>query len=101
MRSSRPLRCVLPWLSGVLILGLVGIAVEQPVHAQVLYGSVVGGVTDQSDASVPNSTVTLTSKETGQSRDTTSDASGRYSFVNVLPGRYDIKVVGAGFRTFT
>jgi hypothetical protein len=67
----------------------------------VLYGSVIGGVTDQSDASVPNATVTLTSKETGQSRDTTSDASGRYSFVNVLPGRYDIKVVGAGFRTFT
>ena len=47
MRSSRPLRCVLPWLCGVLVLGLVGIAVEQPVHAQVLYGSVIGGVTDQ------------------------------------------------------
>ena len=63
----------------------------------MLYGSVVGTVTDQSDAVVPNATVTLTSKETGQSpMHATSDDGGRYSFVNVLPGRYDVKVVGQG-----
>jgi len=69
----------------------------RPAAAQVLYGSVVGTVTDQSDATVPNSTVTLTSKETGLSRTATTDDGGRYSFVNVLPGRYDVKASQKGF----
>jgi len=71
----------------------------RPAAAQVLYGSVVGTVTDQSDATVPNSTVTLTSKETGLSRTATTDDGGRYSFVNVLPGRYDVKASQKGFRS--
>ncbi|HEY7212913.1 MAG TPA: carboxypeptidase-like regulatory domain-containing protein [Bryobacteraceae bacterium] len=44
--------------------------------AQVLYGSVVGEVTDPSGATVPNVTVTITDKATGQSRTATSDSSG-------------------------
>jgi hypothetical protein len=45
--------------------------------------------------------VTLTSRETGLSRATTTDQGGRYSFVNVVPGRYDIKVSSTGFRTYS
>lgn len=85
------------------VLGLVlssGVAVR-PASAQVLYGSVVGTVTDQSDAVVPNATVTLTSKGTGITRNGSTDDGGRYSFVNVLPGQYDIKVSAKGFRTFS
>jgi len=69
-------------------------------QAQVLYGSVVGEVTDASGAVVPNAAVTLKSKDTGVSRSATSDGAGRYSFVNVLPGKYTINVVATGFRTF-
>src|SRR3981081_4406389 len=69
-------------------------------QAQVLYGSVVGEATDASGGAVPNAKVTLTSKETGLSRDGATDAGGRYSFVNVLPGKYTLKVVAAGFRAF-
>jgi len=70
-----------------------------PAHAQVLYGSIVGTVTDATDARVPNAAVTITNKETGLTRSAESDDGGRYSFVNVLPGRYDLKVAVKGFRT--
>src|SRR5258707_951636 len=70
-------------------------------HAQVLYGSLVGAVTDPSGAAIPSAAITLTNKETGVSRDLKTDDGGRYSAVNVLPGKYNIKVVVQGFRTFT
>jgi len=72
----------------------------RPVTAQVLYGSVIGTITDQSDSVIPGGTVTLTSKETGLSKEASTDEGGRYSLVNVLPGRYDLKVVAKGFRTY-
>lgn len=72
-----------------------------PLQAQVLYGSVVGTVTDPSGASVPAAQVSLSSSETGQSKTVPADDGGRYSFVNVLPGKYSLKVVANGFKTFT
>jgi hypothetical protein len=72
-----------------------------PVEAQVLYGSIVGTVTDQSDAVVPQATVVITSKETGLSRETKTDSAGRYALVNVLPGTYTLRVSAPGFRTVT
>ena len=89
---------VLPYLSLLLLVWLFSVA-GPSAHAQVLYGSVVGTVTDQSQALIPGATVTITSKATGVSRETTSDQGGRYSFGNVLPGNYDLKVVAKGFRT--
>ena len=69
-------------------------------HAQVLYGSVIGDVTDSSGGAVPNAKVTLTSSQTGLSREAVTDGAGRYSFVNVLPGKYTLKVAASGFRAF-
>ena len=86
--------------AAVLSAALCALAVR-PASAQVLYGSVVGTVTDQSESVVPGATVTLTGKETGTTKEGTTDVGGRYSLVNVLPGRYDLKVVAKGFRTYT
>jgi len=84
----------------LLLLLLVCGFVSQPASAQVLYGSVIGTVTDPSGAIIPNAKVSITSKDTGQSREDTADESGRYSFVNVLPGNYTLKVQATGFRAF-
>jgi len=84
----------------LLLLALAcGLSVR-PISAQVLYGSVIGTVTDPSSAVVPGAKVTVTSKDTGSSRDAVSDEGGRYSLVNVMPGRYDIKVSANGFRAY-
>src|SRR5512147_69056 len=76
-------------------------AVAAPAHAQVLYGSVVGNVQDPSGSAVPNATVTLTNKGTGQTLEGKSDELGRFNIVNVQPGLYDLRVTGTGFRTYT
>jgi hypothetical protein len=97
-----------PWGVGSMRVGfrdlfvyLAILAAVRPVRGQVLYGSVVGTIQDQSGAVIPNATITLTSKQTGVTRESVSDSAGRYSLVNMLPGAYDLKVSATGFRTYT
>src|SRR5260370_27251522 len=85
---------------GVLLPALLLVAITRPATAQVLYGSVVGTISDPSGAVIPGATVTLTSKQIGVNRTDKTDEGGRYSFVNVLPGTYDVTVTATGFRTF-
>jgi hypothetical protein len=82
-------------LSLVLTLG-------SPVaSAQVLYGSMVGTVTDQSGAVVPKADVRAINPQTGETRNVTTDAAGRYTIGNVLPGVYEIHVTATGFSEVT
>jgi hypothetical protein len=60
--------------------------------------SVSGTVTDPSGAAVPNAKVDLSNGETGARRGTVSDSSGRYSFLTVQPGTYELSAVAPGFN---
>src|SRR3954471_16820875 len=51
-------------------------------------GTVVGVVTDQSNAVVPSANVILTDPSTGTSQTASTSENGRYIFVNVKPGTY-------------
>jgi hypothetical protein len=62
-------------------------------------GTVVGVVTDPSGAVVAGVTVTLTDATTKTPRATTSNSSGRYTYVDVPPGIYSITVSKQGFST--
>ncbi len=84
-------------LAALLIVGLA----SGPADAQVLYGSLVGNVVDQNGAVVQGASVTITNKGTSQVREATTNTSGEYSIINVLPGVYDIKVTKQGFTTYT
>jgi hypothetical protein len=89
---------------GALFLGAVlalGVLAPQPATAQVLYGSLTGLVTDQTGASIPGAQVTATHTQTGRVNTTSSDAEGRYSFVNIQAGAYDVRVTADGFRALT
>ena len=67
-------------------------------EAQVLYGSIVGRVSDASQAAVPGATVTIVHQETNLAREATTSGDGAYRFVNVLPGTYTVRVAVAGFK---
>ncbi len=69
-------------------------------NAQVLYGSVVGVVTDPSGSAIPNASVVLTNRGTAQTHDEKSDGAGRFNIVNLQPGEYDLKATATGFRTY-
>jgi|CZKY01.1.fsa_nt_gi hypothetical protein len=62
-------------------------------------GTVVGVVTDQTGAVVAGATVTLTDISTSSARAATTNANGRYTYVDVDPGIYAIAVSKAGFAT--
>ena len=78
---------------------LVACCLPNLAIGQVLYGSLVGTVEDQSGAVIPRATLTTTNKETGQSYTSTSDTEGRYTISSMLEGKYDVKVTAPGFRT--
>jgi hypothetical protein len=62
-------------------------------------GTLAGTVTDATNAVVNGATVTLTDNATKNSRSVTSNESGRYIFVDVAPGTYDLTVAKQGFST--
>src|SRR5687768_11911188 len=68
--------------------------------AQELYGSVVGTIRDTSGAQIPGVSVVVTNRETNLVMSTVSNETGAYSFANVLPGTYDVKVTLQGFKEF-
>jgi len=73
-----------------------------PLHAQTTtLGTVNGVVTDPSNAVVPDATVTIKDTATGQTRTTTTNSAGRYVFVSVNPGKYDITISKQGFAKTT
>jgi carboxypeptidase family protein/TonB-dependent receptor-like protein len=85
-----------------LVIGLVilGYGVSS-ASAQVLYGSVVGTVTDQVGAVVPGATIKVTNTATGLTRQVTADVAGSYSLTNLLEGDYELTVNASGFKPLT
>jgi hypothetical protein len=88
----------------LLSLGILGIAVLciQPalVQAQVLYGTMVGNITDPSKAVIPGATITIVNKNTNQTHESVSNDSGAYTFTNLQPGVYTLKVSLQGFKEY-
>jgi hypothetical protein len=97
------MQATFPW-KGVAVASVVlvsGALLVLPAWSQTLYGSIVGTVLDATGAVVPNAQVSATNVSTNQVIETTTDQSGRYQFLNVQPGTYDIKVTAQGFRTLS
>ena len=82
----------------VLTMYVLGFACV--ASAQSLYGSLVGTVTDESGAVVPNAEITASQAETNLSRKTQTGDNGSYNLRNLLPGTYQITITLAGFQTF-
>src|SRR5690348_10039837 len=85
----------------VVFLVLCMAAAAPRVRAQLLYGSIVGTVTDQSGAVVPDARVRALNPSTGESRETMTDSTGLYTIGNVVPGTYNLTATKAGFRALT
>src|SRR5688572_31191347 len=83
-----------------LVLGVGLVLAAQPAPAQVLYGSLMGDVADASRAVLPGATVTVTNRDTGLQRETTTDGSGAYDFRDLQPGIYELRVGLAGFKSY-
>src|SRR5271168_1263274 len=72
----------------------------QIAEAQVLFGSLVGNVTDPSGAGVPGAAVKITESQTNVSRTGVTNESGSYTISTVPAGHYQVEIAKEGFRGF-
>ena len=89
-------------LFAILLLcsALLWLSSAPPAWAQsTSTGTVVGTVTDQSNAVVSGATVTLTDPSIKTSHSVTTNDAGRYVFVDVPPALYELSITKQGFST--
>jgi hypothetical protein len=81
--------------AAVLLLALVP---GRTAHAQAVYGSLAGTVTDPSAAALPGVTVTATSVERKTVHSGVTNGDGFYLIERLLPGTYEVKAELGGFK---
>ncbi|WP_263418160.1 TonB-dependent receptor [Terriglobus albidus] len=70
-------------------------------NAQNIFGSIVGTVSDQSGAVLPNAAITVTDIATGDKRSVTSDGQGNYQVLSLKRGEYTVDIEAPGFKHFS
>jgi hypothetical protein len=89
------------WLFRWLVLLLVLSLSPRPAWAQsTAAGRVSGQVTDRQNAVVAGAEVILTDTSLNTSQTTRTNEVGRYLFLNVNPGTYDVVVSKSGFSQY-
>lgn len=68
--------------------------------AQAVYGGIAGTVTDPQGNAVSGAKVTVTSVTKGTSDETTSNESGNYSAIHLIPDTYKIHIEAPGFKSY-
>jgi hypothetical protein len=81
------------------LLVLAVLFVPSATWAQVLYGSIVGTVTDPNGAAVPGAKVEVTNISTGAVSSATTDDNGSYKINDLQVGAYKVTISGASFKT--
>ena len=69
-----------------------------PLFAQTDTGRILGSVYDQTQAVVPNASVTITDTRRGIARTLTTNESGEYVATNLQPGTYTVRASAPGFK---
>jgi Carboxypeptidase regulatory-like domain/TonB dependent receptor len=70
-------------------------------HAQNMFGSIVGSVSDASGAVIPKAAVTVTDMATSQMRTATTDDQGSYEILSLPRGEYKVDIDAKGFKRFS
>src|SRR5262249_50210487 len=93
-RSRLPFYRRIAWTALLMLLSTAA-----PVVAQFDPGTLSGTIKDEQGAVMHGVTVTAHNTQTQQGDTTVTDATGFYTFPNLLPGRYDILAELQGFKT--
>ena len=84
-----------------ILVGLALTLASVPAWSQsTATGTVSGQVTDQQRAAAAGAQVKLTDPSTGSTLTAATNDAGRYVFLNVKPGMYDITVSKSGFSLY-
>src|SRR5689334_25375041 len=83
-----------------LALGLFSLGAIPAWPQATSTSTVTGLVTDQSNAAIVGAEVRLTDPSTNSVQTTITNEAGRYVFVNVPSGTYDIAITKEGFTVY-
>ncbi len=92
-RGSFSLRLLLAFFVGLFACAI-------PAGAQIGNASLGGTVIDPSGGVIADAELTLTNKATGFAAKARSNDRGEYTFRNLTPGTYDLKVTKSGFENY-
>ncbi len=97
MLSVSPRRSPRWWVVFVLSLALADGVCAQTAST----GAVIGVILDPSGTVVPDVTANLVDRKTGEALSATSDEDGRFAFLLLAPGRYELRASKTDFRPLT
>lgn len=83
------------------LCAVILLAIQIPVRAQEARGTLLGRVSDASNAVIVGAKVEAANPETGARFQSTTNRAGDYIFPLLLPGVYSLTVEHAGFKTTT
>ncbi len=97
---SNPMVKRFRFIQFVILLASI-ILVTSPLLAQstTATGSVQGTLTDSTGAVVPNASITITNKGTGESFGVPTSSAGTYNSGALVPGEYTVRAEVKGFKT--
>src|SRR6266478_1737617 len=67
---------------------------------QAVYGSIIGTVTDPQGNAVAGAKVTVISVTKNTSEETTTNESGNFSVIHLIPDTYRVRIEGSGFKAY-
>ena len=76
------------------------LALTPVANAQTVTGSITGTVVDQGNAIVVGATVRLTNVITKQQREFVTTGNGSFTFPDLVPADYDLRIMQPGFKTY-
>ncbi len=83
----------------MLLAAMVLVSLATGISAQTESARIQGTVTDSAGAVVAGATIKVRSTGTGRELTATTGGDGNYSFLSLMPGRYEIEVGQANFKT--
>ena len=83
----------------ILLAGATLVSGHRVLHAQAVYGSVYGTVTDPSGAAVQGATVTVTDVQKGTVQTVTTNGTGNWTVDHLVPDSYTVKIDASSFSS--
>jgi Carboxypeptidase regulatory-like domain/TonB dependent receptor len=99
-RVGAPAKAGTALLLALLIAPLLYLVAPQAACAQGITGSITGTVTDPSGAVISGATVTILEVDTNAIHTTRTSEAGTFTVTQLPPGRYNVKVEKAGFKSY-
>ena len=91
----------MPFNRVLVVLLAVALLILPAAKAQSVTGQISGTVTDPAGAVIGGAAAQLTNDLTKQERTLTTESSGSFIFLDLVPGNYTIQIALPGFKTYS